>query len=348
MGALDEPFPGSWALAAGLISRWELRHNFVRVFPDVYIPKGCTLDAAGRARAAAHWAKGSGTLIGLSAAALHGALWLDPHEPAEIARPTHCKPPTGIRAVRTVLDPAECCEIDGFQLTTPARTAFDIGRGSSRDHAVPLLDSLCRATGVTPSEVESMVRAHPGVRGAARLPQILGLLDGGAESPPESHTRMLLIDAGLPRPTTQLVVRDPYGSFVARVDMGWEPWHVAVEYDGTQHWTDPAQRTKDIDRIATLESLGWRVVRVNATLLRHRPHVISDRVCAALRSHGWTNDQGELVAASPESSPPPVPPDRSSSIARHQARVCTTKEARWVRAKVGASQLSCATGPVHR
>ncbi|QIS05013.1 DUF559 domain-containing protein [Nocardia brasiliensis] len=348
MGALDEPFPGSWALDAGLVSRWELRHNFRRLFPDVYLPRGYPLDAAGRARAAAHWAKGSGTLIGHSAAALHGTRWLNPDDPAEIARPTHCKPPPGIRAVRTVIVPAECCEIDGFRVTTPARTAFDIGRSTPREHAVPLLDSLSRATGVLPSEIEAVIRAHPGARGIARLSAVLDSLDGGAESPPESHTRLLLLEAGLPRPTTQLIVRDHHGSFVARVDMGWERWRVVVEYDGAQHWTDPTQRTKDIDRIATLESLGWRVIRVNATLLRLRPHVVLDRVCAALRAHGWTNDQEELVAASAESLPPPVPPDHSFKAAVRHSRVCSTKEARWVRAKVGASQLSCATGPVQR
>ncbi|MFD6156147.1 endonuclease domain-containing protein [Nocardia sp. NPDC060256] len=120
---------------------------------------------------------------------------------------------------------------------------------------------------------------------------------------------------GSPRPTTQLVVRDRAGGFVARVDMGWETWRVAVEYDGAHHWTDPTQRTKDIDRIATLESLGWRVIRVNATLLHHRPHVILDRVRAALHAHGWTNDQEELVLASAERPTTPFPPDLLSSSA---------------------------------
>ncbi|WP_245745697.1 endonuclease domain-containing protein [Nocardia altamirensis] len=89
--------------------------------------------------------------------------------------------------------------------------------------------------------------------------------------------------------------------------MGWEPWRVAVEYDGAHHWTDPTQRTKDIDRIATLESLGWRVIRVNATLLHRRPHVVLDRVRAALHANGWTNDHEVLVQATVESRPAPVP-----------------------------------------
>ena len=73
---------------------------------------------------------------------------------------------------------------------------------------------------------------------------------------------------------------------VARVDMGWEKWKVAVEFDGAQHWTDPLQRTKDIDRAAELERLGWRVIRVSYGLLRNRPDVVVARVREALRAAG--------------------------------------------------------------
>ncbi|MCP9622793.1 DUF559 domain-containing protein [Nocardia otitidiscaviarum] len=288
MGVLEGPFPGAWARAAGVVTRWELRHDFVRVFPDVYLRRGVVLDAAGIARAAAHWAKGSAVVVGCSAAALHGTRWLEPTRPAELARPEHAKPPPGIHVTRMTLAAHECCDVDGFRVTTPARTAFDIGRRLPREQALPIVDALCAATGLQPSEIATTARCHPGARGVRRLADLIPLVDGGAESPPESHTRLLLIDHGLPAPTTQLVVRDHYGTFVARLDMGWKQWRVGVEYDGVQHWTDPAQRTKDIDRTAILESLGWRIVRVNATLLHRRPHTILDRVHAALRTQGFS------------------------------------------------------------
>jgi very-short-patch-repair endonuclease len=68
--------------------------------------------------------------------------------------------------------------------------------------------------------------------------------------------------------------------------MGWEHWRVGVEYDGVQHWTDARQRTRDIDRIAELEALGWRIVRVSADMLRYRPRTVTGRVAAALRAAG--------------------------------------------------------------
>jgi very-short-patch-repair endonuclease len=73
---------------------------------------------------------------------------------------------------------------------------------------------------------------------------------------------------------------------LARIDMGWERWLVGVEYDGPQHWTDPWIRANDIERTVTLESRGWRLVRVSADLLRYRPDVIVDRARNALAAAG--------------------------------------------------------------
>lgn len=50
--------------------------------------------------------------------------------------------------------------------------------------------------------------------------------------------------------------------------MGWERYLVGVEYDGEQHWTDPARRSHDIERHAKLTALGWRIIRVSAHMLR--------------------------------------------------------------------------------
>jgi len=112
-------------------------------------------------------------------------------------------------------------------------------------------------------------------------------MDGGAESPQETRTRLVLRRAGLPLHGTQILVLDDCDHPIARVDMGWEEWKVAVEFDGAQHWTDPVQRTRDINRIAELEALGWRVIRVSSELLRNAPNLVIDRVVAALRAAGW-------------------------------------------------------------
>ena len=136
------------------------------------------------------------------------------------------------------------------------------------------------ATGLRASSVEDLVAAHPGVRGLRGLRDVVELFDGGAESPQETRTRLVLVDAGLPRPSTQIRVDD------WRIDMGYEEFKVGVEYDGAQHWTDSRQHRRDIDRLAELLARGWLIVRVSADLLRSGRDVILRRTCQALREAG--------------------------------------------------------------
>ena len=77
------------------------------------------------------------------------------------------------------------------------------------------------------------------------------------------------------------------GYFIGRVDMGWREWKVAVEYDGPQHWTDPGQHARDIDRLAELQAAGWIIVRVSRDILRYRPDVFLARVRDAMLIAGW-------------------------------------------------------------
>lgn len=278
----DRPFSGSAAVSRGELTRNDLRRRFRRLHRDVYVARDAVLTAELRARAA--WLATGGTLAGLSAAAVLGTKWIDAREPAEIVRADR-HTSGGLVVHSWALLPGEIRIVGGMTLTTPARTAFDIGRTRPRDVAVPMLDALARATGCTPAEVAAVADCHPGQRGVRRLRMLLPLVDGGAESPPESRVRLLLIDSGLPAPETQIEFRDQFGAVRVRVDMGWREWRVAVEYDGLQHWTNSRQRSWDIERIALLEASGWSVVRVSAEMLR-RPDAIVRRVTSKLRAAG--------------------------------------------------------------
>jgi hypothetical protein len=188
------------------------------------------------------------TVAGLSAAALHGSKWIDPHVPAELFR-RNGKPADGIVVHRDELFDDESRLVRGIRATTPARAAFDLGRRDHRMRALIAVDALANVTRLQSSDVVPLSERHRGVRGLVQLPEVLDLMDHGAESPQETRTRLLLIDAGLPRPQTQIVVRDDDGVPFARIDMGWEEYLVGVEYDGPQHWTDPSRRTRDIEKV---------------------------------------------------------------------------------------------------
>lgn len=276
---------GSEALAAGVVNRYQLATRYDAVFRNVYVPKGQVVRPVDKAMAAWLWSERRATAAGLSAAALHGALWIDAKLPAEINQP-HRHKTNGIVLHSDKLADDEICIANGVPATTPARTAYDLGRRRGRTTAVIRIDALMQATDLKPADIQLLVDRHRGARGIVQLREAISLSDGGAESPQETRTRLVLTDAGLRPQRTQIDVFRRSGDHVGRIDMGWDDWLVGVEYDGKQHWTDPAVRTRDIDKQAEYEALGWRIIRVSGDILRYRPYVIVARTRAALRAAG--------------------------------------------------------------
>lgn len=256
------------------------------IYRDVYVPTGTRVTPVTRAAAAWLWSGRAATVAGLSASALHGSRWIDDDSPAELNRPQACAV-DGIIIHRNTLADDEVCVVRGIPATTPARTAFDLGRRDSLVGAVMRVDALANATRLKPPDVEPLVERHRGARGLVQLRTVLDLMDDGAESPQESRSRLLLMAAGFPRPSTQILLCDEHGYFIGRVDMGWPRWKVGVEYDGPQHWTDPAVRARDIDRLAELQGQGWTIIRVSRDILKYRPEVFLQRVRDAMRAAGW-------------------------------------------------------------
>ncbi|OCB14357.1 hypothetical protein A5717_09330 [Mycolicibacterium porcinum] len=283
---MEQPFLGSEALAAGAVTRRGLASRYESVYRDVYLAEGAEMTAEKRAVAAWLWSGRQATLTGLSASAVYGTRWIDPAAPAELYR-RNGKPTSGILVHRDQLHDDETRRFAGLPVTTPARTAFDLGRRPGRDEAVIQVDALSQVVRLCAADIAPLIEDHPGVRGLVQLRTVLDLMDGGAESPQETRTRLVLIDAGLPKPQTQIVVRGNFGPRrSARIDMGYAEFKVGVEYEGAQHWTDPLVRANDIDRYAELAAQGWIVIRVSADMLRNRPHVIVARTCEALRVRG--------------------------------------------------------------
>ena len=280
-----DPFIGTEAIAAGLVNRYRLATRYDAVYRGVYVPRGQVLTAPQKARAAWLWSGRKATLVCVSAAAMHGSLWIDNRLPAELNQRSQHKT-RGIVLHNHALAPDEVELMHGMPVTTPERTAFDLGRRYGRTLAVIRMDALLQATDLKLSDVESLIDRYRGARGVVQLREVVRLADYGAESPQETRTRLVLTDAGM-RPTqTQIDVFTRRGDHVGRIDMGWPEWRVGVEYDGEHHWTDPRVRARDIDRQADLESLGWHIVRVSADMLRCRPNTVVGRVRTALRSAG--------------------------------------------------------------
>ncbi|OZE03222.1 hypothetical protein CH249_15690 [Rhodococcus sp. 05-2255-3B1] len=286
MGIQAGPFRGSQAVRSGALSRYELSRNYVRVLRDTYVGSGTILDARTMAVAASICVGHGAVIAGVSAAAVHGAKWIDPGIPPSVLANGRSHQLPGLRIHHDAFDIDDVTIIQGFAVSTPVRTGFDIGRWVPTPLSVVFLDSLLAATGVDGEAIREYALQRPGTRGIRRLIEALDLADGGSASPQETRTRLLLVEAGLPQPETQIVIRDSSGRFVARIDLGWRRWQVGVEYEGVHHWLDERQRTRDIERFEDLDRAEWRVVRVNSEQMRLRTHEVVARVRATLRAAG--------------------------------------------------------------
>ncbi|MEB4210439.1 DUF559 domain-containing protein [Mycobacterium sp. 94-17] len=275
---MAEPFIGSEAVANGELVKSALRTQYRRLHRDVYVDPGAELTPLIQARAAWLWSRRRGIIAGLSAAAVHGAQWVDATAPLEILH-SNRNPLPGLRIHSDRLEDDEFTLIDGVPVTTPARTAVDLGCWHPINDAVAVIDDLLRATNCKVTEFQILAERYPGRRGIQSARHAIDLADAGAQSPKETWVRLLLIRAGLPRPQTQIPVSDEFGDLTYYLDMGWEDFKVAAEYDGEQHRRDRWQYTWDIRRRETLERLGWMVIRVIAG---DRPADIVSRVRAAL------------------------------------------------------------------
>lgn len=256
-----EVIVGSDAVAAGILTRGQLRWNYKAVYPDIYVPKSTEPTLAHRAQAAWLWSNRRGVITGRAASALHGSKWIAKEAPVEILARNN-RPPQGIITRRERIAPGEITWINGVAVATPARAALDLGRHLPRDEAVAHLDALGAATGVTASEILELTHRYKGTNGVRLCREAVDLMDAGSQSPKETWLRLVLIDADFPRPETQIPVLDNYGYPFAYLDMGWRDVKIAVEYDGEQHRTDTVRYRRDAKRLRGIAARGWIHIRV--------------------------------------------------------------------------------------
>lgn len=269
---MQRVFIGSESVTAGEVTKYQLRAHYQRVFPDVYAScaEESPLSVEDLALAAFLWSRRRAVVTGVAASALHGAKWVDAQKtPIELNYPNNKSPQGIVTRDETLLDD-EVQTLHGLPVTTLPRTVFDLARRGTMPEAVARLDALANATHFTKKDdVLDLLPRHRRLSGAPRVPKVLDLVDAGAQSPRETWLRLLLIDAGFPRPRTQIPVLGP-GDRRPRyyLDMGWEDRMIAVEYDGEHHRTSRDTYTNDITRSDYIHDLGWRMIRVVAGMRR--------------------------------------------------------------------------------
>src|SRR5258705_11484958 len=113
MGHGQQPFVGSEALAAGEISRHELRKYYRSIVPNVYLDKRVQPSLRQRTVAAWLWSHREAVIAGAAASAMHGAKWVDDNAPVELIW-RNARAPQGVVTRDELLLSDEFATLDGL------------------------------------------------------------------------------------------------------------------------------------------------------------------------------------------------------------------------------------------
>ena len=178
--------------------------------------------------------------------------------------------------------PEDIVLLDDVPVTSPLRTAMDLGCNLGRRRAMAAIDAFRRKYGITKTDMEGMLPRYFRRRGVVQLRQLIPLSTDEAESTGESWTRIEIVDAGLPTPKPQhWIYIDGVPTF--RLENAYPQQKVAVEYDG-QEFHGPEQKEYDRLRREWLRNHGWIIIVVDKNSFTF------EAICA------WTAELREALA----------------------------------------------------
>lgn len=158
--------------------------------------------------------------------------------------------------------PEDITTLHGLLITTPLRTALDLGCCLRRREAYAALNAFARRFGLTRQDFVRALTRYRRRRGVVQLRQLVDLVDPRVESERESWVLLAIHDAGLQLPEPQYCI-EIHGVLVYRLDFAYQRLRVVVEYDGVDaHERTKEQQQHDDGRRAWLCDHGWTVIVV--------------------------------------------------------------------------------------
>lgn len=269
----SDPFTASEASSAG-ISRKRLRAAVQagvvrRVLRGVYVRADVADTVDLRAACAARVIAPGSVVVDRSAAWIHGVdvLVHSEHEvlPAVEVCALRWRSRTrrdGVDGRNRDLTNGDIMTIAGVPVTTPLRTALDLGCNLRRRDALAALDQFMCLHALTHDDLRHEALRYFRRRGVIQLRNLIPLADPRSESTRESWTRLEIIDAGLPKPELQFWIEID-GVPTYRLDHAYPKHRIAIEYDGHEHHLrSEEQRRHDAERRKWLIDDGWTVIVV--------------------------------------------------------------------------------------
>lgn len=261
-----DPFTVVEARGAGLT--WESLQTTAwrRISRGQYVWTGLRHDVELVLRAVDKRLPETAAFSGRTAAWIHG-LDVLPCEPIEVTVPRDLpvRSRAGVRLRRSSLPDTDLTVHRGFRVTTPLRTACDLGSRADIVEATVALDMALHAGMVDMRALNRYVDASAGTKGIKRLRRAVGLAEPRSESPMETRLRLELIKGRLPAPEAQVDLYDDSGRFLARADLYYRDVRLVIEFDGQNH---KERLVPDLKRQNALVNAGYKILRFTVADLR--------------------------------------------------------------------------------
>ena len=223
----------------------------------------------------------------LSAAVLYRLpLWRIILGPVLVTR----SPPTrGHRGPRlhthiATLEADEVAVVDGWPVTSVARTVLDLARTLPFEQALVIADAALHRKLTTADRLAAQLERSARLPGSVAAGRVIAFANGLSESVGESRSRIMIHQAGLPTPELQVEVLDRHGRFIARGDFGYRRQRVIGEFDGKIKYSGELNGKDDDPREVlwneklredAVRDAGWSMVRWIWSDLDHPTDVIA-------------------------------------------------------------------------
>lgn len=272
---LDAPFHRHQALREGVPPRWlsalVATGHLRRPLRGVYIAAQAPDTLAVRIASLRLVTPSDAVVADRHAGWVHGAsMVLAPNEHLE-ARPLRMARYPGTNRIqrhsvdsfqRTLLA-EDVVELDGLLVTTPLRTALDLGRVRHRFHAMAGIDAMLRV-GVDKEELLGGIERFRAERWVTTLRSVGPAGDARSASPPESACKLVWRDVTGELPELQIRVSGPAGNAYF-LDLGCTAARFAIEYDGVEwHTSAPDQVRDQVRRAHIADRHGYLIEVVRA------------------------------------------------------------------------------------
>ena len=178
--------------------------------------------------------------------------------------------------------------LDGLRVLALPQVVADLLCTARPADALAVGDETLRMAGPRCDEFRKRrrcrIRARPD-HGARPGPHLWELARLAPSPPPESWTRLLLIEQGFPLPEVNFSILSPVGRELYRLDLAWPQLRIAVEYDG--HAVQPGRRSTTRAGGGSAASRVDRRPRPGRRPRRTLPRFAELRAAFARRGYTW-------------------------------------------------------------